>query len=44
MRPGLCQFFQRLVYVHGNGLIVFSLFHQCISLCIKYMLFAEVHV
>ena len=36
MRP--CHFFQRLVGVRGNGLLVFSLFHKCISFCIKCML------
>ena len=33
MRP--CHFFQRLVGVRGNGRLVSSLFHQCISFCIS---------
>ena len=33
MRP--CHFFQRPVGVRGNGRLVSSLFHQCISFCIS---------
>ena len=36
MRP--CHFFQRLVSVRGNGPLISSLFHQCISFCIRFFM------
>ena len=49
MRP--CRFCQHLAGVHGSGRLVSSLFRQCISFCVKWIMdvvqlitFAEEHV